>query len=97
MEEKEVFEQEINKEELENVTGGDKDTFVCSVNQNFNAGYGSSNENCVTNHERNIYGGNGFPNCGATVEDSSWCGSNDACNSDAVVYKGMTECGKAWK
>ena len=97
MQEKEVFEQEIDKEELENVTGGDKDTFVCSVNQNFNVDGSSSNTNCVKDHERNIYEGSGFPNCAATVEDSSWCGTNDACHSDAVVYKGMNDCGKAWR
>lgn len=57
--------------------------------------------NCVNSFYRDIYQG-GFPNCAATVEDGSWCGTNDACVSTAVHYKGMEECSfsdcsKAWK
>ena len=47
--------------------------------------------NCVEVHYRDIYQG-GFPNCAATVEDGSWCGSNDACTSDAIRYQGMENC-----
>ena len=57
--------------------------------------------NCIEAHYRNIYEG-GFPNCAATVEEGSWCGSNDACKKDAIRYKGMencfaADCSKAWK
>ena len=57
--------------------------------------------NCVEGFHRDIYKG-GFPNCAATVEDGSWCGTNDACVTTAIVYKGMEECSfsncnKAWK
>ena len=52
--------------------------------------------NCTRNHERNIYLG-GFPNCAATVEDGSWCATNDACYSGAVDYQGLIECKKAWR
>ncbi len=52
---------------------------------------------CVISEYREIYAGNGFPNCAATVEDGSWCGDNDACVFDAVKYDGMRDCGKAWR
>ena len=51
---------------------------------------------CVQSWDRPIYEG-GFPNCAATVEDGSHCGKNDACYRDAVVYKGLKDCYKAWK
>lgn len=35
--------------------------------------------------------------CAATVEDGSWCRSNDACYSDEVRYVEMQRCQKAWK
>lgn len=36
--------------------------------------------------------------CAATVEDGSWCSSNDACHtSNAIRYTGMNDCSKAWK
>ena len=57
----------------------------------------ADSENCVKDHKRNIYGGNGFPNCAATVEDGSWCERNDACYNEAVIYDGRTDCAKAWK
>ncbi len=44
----------------------------------------------------NIYDG-GFPNCAATVESGSWCGSNDACHTWSIIYVGMSDCSKAWK
>ncbi len=44
-----------------------------------------------------IYGGKGFPNCMATVEDGSWCRSNDACHFYAVHYVHRKECCKAWR
>jgi len=56
---------------------------------------------CVKSLYRDIYKG-GFPNCVATVEDGSWCGSNDACTLNAIRYTGMedcafADCSKAWK
>ncbi len=53
--------------------------------------------NCVNHDYRNIYGGNGFPNCAATVEDGSHCGTNDACYNNTVDYRGLTDCAKAWR
>ena len=58
-------------------------------------------DNCENIHYRDIYKG-GFPNCAATVEDGSWCGTNDACSNNAIKYKGMENCfanycNKAWK
>jgi hypothetical protein len=51
---------------------------------------------CQKAYYRDIYKG-GFPNCVATVEDGSWCGSNDACLSLQVRYTGMHDCTKAWR
>lgn len=84
MSDKEVFEQEIDNDELENVSGGYeiKD---------------SDENNCTRYHIRNIYAGSGFPNCAAGVEDGSLCSTNDACYKVAVKYKEMTDCSKAWR
>ncbi len=46
--------------------------------------------------QKSIYEG-GFPNCAATVEDGSWCNTNDACLAGSVQYLGMKECLISWK
>ena len=76
----EVLAQELSPDELEAVSGGDQDADL---------------KNCVRYSERNIYLG-GFPNCAATVEDGSFCGSNDACYHSMVSYYILQECNKAW-
>lgn len=76
-----VLAQPLSPEELEAVSGGDRDDDLT---------------NCVRYSERNIYLG-GFPNCAATVEDGSWCDTNDACYHSMVGYYIMTECNKAWR
>lgn len=86
-----IFAQTINEEELENVVGGNK-----------RKKDPSTPDNCSNEWQRDIYGGDGFPNCGATVEDGSWCDSNDACNDLAVVYYNIdlcyvSDCHKAWR
>ena len=90
--EEEVFAQSLSLEELDAASGGSgsdcKDYSTCGD---------ASYESCVINHFRQIYGGGGFPNCAATVEDGSWCDENDACTDFAVVYKGRVSCGKAWR
>ena len=83
--EKEVFAEEVALDELDNVAGG----FMQSFQQN-----------CVQNHYRELYGGRGFPNCAATVEENSNCRDNDACTRNAVVYTDMktrANCERAWK
>ena len=88
--EEEVFAQSLSDEELESVNGGWR---YC----------GSSGErepdehNCVRNHSKDIYGGAGFANCAATVEDGSWCLTNDACLHSAIIYMNMKDCSKAWR
>ena len=57
---------------------------------------GEDQYNCYNEFEREIYVPS-FPNCAATVEEASWCGTNDACAHDAVGYLGMFECDRAWK
>ena len=78
--EDEVLAQPLSPDELEAVSGGDQD---------------DDRVNCVRYSERNIYLG-GFPNCAATVEDGSWCDSNDACYHSMVGYYILQECQKAW-
>ena len=65
------------------------------------AGGAGNGGGCVRADLRFIYSG-GFPNCAATVEDGSFCNSNDACYDDEVDYRGMEDCvfvncNKAWK
>jgi hypothetical protein len=85
--EEQVFMQELDDDELEVVAGGE------GCKASLKAG-----SNCVQNTIRDIYGGDGFPNCAATVEDGSWCSKNDACyNVNAIVYIGRTDCSKAWR
>ncbi len=92
--EKKILGQELSKEDLAEVAGGKWDF---------------DHDECTNNHERQMhlrkeYAGPGawryepfFPNCAATVEDGSWCWSNDACLSEAVSYVGMNSCTKAWE
>ena len=83
--EEQVFKQELDDDELEAVAGGAEGT-------------GDPN-NCNNAHRRDIYGGDGFPNCAATVEDGSHCNTNDACVYFSVRYKGMKDedCKKSWR
>ena len=82
--EEQVFKQALDDDELDAVSGGTLRDY-----------YGD----CINDAYRDIYGGqNGFPNCAATVEEDSWCWSNDACLEEAVVYKFTTKsCLKAWE
>ena len=92
--EEEVFAQSLSDEELESVNGGGVDYWIiCGETE----GSESDINNCVRTQYRNIYGGVGFANCAATVEDGSWCSSNDACYSAAVGYENMKDCAKAWR
>lgn len=92
--EKKILSQELSKEDLAEVAGGKRDYY---------------NDDCTNNHRRQMYLklewiGEGVShyvpcpsNCAATVEDGSWCWSNDACLDEAVVYVGMNSCTKAWR
>jgi len=94
--EEQVFKQEIADDELEVVAGGDG-TRACGkemLGAREFLGIDSDTKHCVNMQYRDIYEG-GFPNCAASVEDGSWCGTNDACHNTAVDYKGMTDCSKA--
>lgn len=87
--EEQVFKQEASDDELEAVSGGGN-----SAGDEFGSWHKNS-DNCTKMDTRNIYGGKGFPNCAATVEEDSWCGYNDACIMEAVAYQGMETCVKA--
>ena len=90
-----LYQEDVDRvrDELEAVAGGGKggsqanDGISCSKTQQ---------ANCSREEKRSIYLG-AFPNCAATVEDGSWCSTNDACVKVAVNYQGMTDCGKAWR
>ena len=91
--EDEVFDQELSMEDLDAAAGG-------AVDCNEPSACGdASRSSCARNHYRNIYGGGGFPNCAATVEDGSWCSDNDACYECAIEYKNISSssCDKAWR
>ena len=99
--EEKVFNQELSLDDLDAAAGG-----CCSSCESGLALYLEGGErdfdigDCFTNQHRNIYGGNGFPNCAATVEDGSHCASNDACFSKALAYFGFKAgvgCQKAWR
>ena len=83
-----VFQQNVSEEELTGTSGGKSETEDLVGEPEY--------EHCTADYYRYIYRG-GFPNCAATVEDGSWCWDSDACYGDGVVYKGMTECKKAWR
>ena len=85
--EEEVFRRNVSEEELASTGGG----LLGLIGDK----YGLP-QNCYGTDKRNIYEG-GFPNCAATVEKDSWCGSNDACFGYAVQYQGMKKCKRAWK
>lgn len=53
-------------------------------------------DNCIETWQRDIYGG-GFPNCAATVENESWCETNDACEKTSIDNQGLRSCSRAWR
>ena len=88
-----VLGQELSADEMEAVAGGQ------NTGSNSNDGYSCSKTqqaNCTREEKRSIYRG-AFPNCAATVEDGSWCTTNDACVKVAIDYQDMNDCGKAWR
>jgi len=87
--EKKVFNQEVSTEELSMVSGGVSYGELDDIREEMDW-------DCIDNNKRDIYKG-GFPNCAATVEDASWCGTNDACVGISVDYRKMNDCGKAWR
>jgi len=95
----EVFDQALSMDELDAVAGGG--TAPCSRMTADGDNWDSNWANCVSDHYKHIYGGGGFPNCAATVEDGSLCHKNDACKMFAVVYEDIRgdqsdNCSKAW-
>ena len=66
-----VFKQVLSEDELRGIAGGD---WLEEINT------------CDSMMIRNIYGGNGFPNCASTMEEGSWCMLSDACATSAVIY-----------
>ena len=89
--EEEVFLQSTDDDELSGVSGGTDDDSYKDLP--------ALKDPCTESHFRDIYGGSGFPNCAATVEDGSFCDTNDACYRLAIEYLGRksTWCPKAWR
>jgi hypothetical protein len=94
-----VFGQELSMDELDAAAGGGSDSMAEQVGSILS--HDDDENDCTESLRRDIYGGSGFANCAATVENGSKCGSNDACYSAAVVYQGMDcsvfDCTKAWR
>ena len=83
-----VLGQELSADEMEAAAGGADPTLHPHTKV--------LGDNCTQTEWRDIYKG-GFPNCAATVEDGSWCSSNDACHNFSVKYANRKSCGKAWE
>ena len=83
-----VLGQEVSLDEMEGAAGGADPTL--------NPHTKVTSVNCTQTEWRDTYKG-GFPNCAATVEDGSWCSSNDACHNFSVKYANKKSCSKAWK
>ena len=87
--EEEVFGRKLDVTELD-ASGGFHDITYGELDDDRN--------NCVRYWHRQVYGGNGFPNCAATVGADSSCWRNDGCYNGTVVYDGMrTDCGRTWR
>ena len=87
-----VFSQKVSEDELNSISAG-----FCGDSSGGCSWWAyDQHEHCTEVYHRHIYEGE-FPNCAATVEDGSWCGSNDACYGDEVIYVDMEHCGKAWE
>ncbi len=96
--EDEVFDQELSLDDLDAAAGGiDCGDLSRILPWQLDDQWDADKDNCTRDHYRQVYGGSGFPNCAATVEDGSWCGTNDACKKNAIEYKGMGDCSKAWR
>ncbi len=95
--ENEVFDQELSLDDLDAAAGGFYEAASAFAGAISPGKKDADTTNCDNYDIRQIYGGGGFPNCAATVEDGSWCRSSDACFGSAVDYKGMKSCSKAWR
>lgn len=95
--EEQVFKQELDDNELAAVSGGSQAALErCDLLAEAAENTYGTIDNCTQIWERDITGGDGFPNCAATVEENSFCNINDACYSDAVKYMEMKNCWKSW-
>ena len=100
--EQEIMNQEMSTDEMETVAGGAsgfdemelKDRKNCKCRM---GAWATCSDDTSRKYGRPLYRPDGSVNCSATVEDGSWCQSDDACYNDESVYFGMTECEKAWK
>lgn len=85
---------------MDTVAGGGHHYPDCRGTQNGNCCYDHWETDCDSGNSRK-YGRpfrnpDGTPNCAATVEDGSWCDSNDACYNKEVRYLSLNNCAKAW-
>ena len=97
--EQDILNQELSEDEMDTVAGG---TDKCADGKFGGCFMGlgrrhSCDSEIYIKYGRPLYRPDGSLNCAATVEDGSWCGSNDACYDAEAVYLGMTDCRKAWK
>ena len=110
--EQEIMNQEMSQDEMETVAGGHHSQWEeecydgeAAANPHYSEDhthcYAGQHQSCDNKtsqkYGRPLRNPDGSMNCSATVEDGSWCGSNDACYDDESVYFGMKHCAKAWK
>ena len=97
MTKEDILENKLNEKELEQTSGGNNSdgSYRCQMDLTYT--YDKDANNCVDAVFRWIYKPS-FPNCAATVEDGSHCRDNDACyGTNAIQYRGLTDCIKAWR
>ena len=101
--EQEIMNQEMSTDEMETIAGGvvgawdhvdpeKRTSKKCTC-----GAWAQCSNDPSKKYGRPLYRPDGSVNCSATVEDGSWCGSDDACYSDETIYFGMLDCEKAWK
>lgn len=94
MDKKDVLNNKVDDKELEKVSGGALNYRCQALLYSY---IDEDTNNCVNAQYRWIYKPS-FPNCAATVEDGSHCLENDACyGSNAIQYREMHDCSKAWR
>ena len=97
MTKKDILENDLNDKELKEASAGANNdgTHRCQVAMQ--CSYDENSNKCVVAVFRWINDPD-FPNCAATVQDGSHCMDNDACfGINAVKYRGMHDCSKAWE
>ena len=97
MTKEDILENDLNDKELKEASAGANSDGTQRCQALLYTYIDEDANNCVNAQYRWIYKPS-FPNCAATVEDGSHCLENDACyGANAIQYRGMDDCSKAWR